>query len=135
MYSEKEAANDILRSVVDMFESIRDMEDINVWNDLSVMEYQNIILTSIQSHMLELPERIYRELELLFDTEISCIFGGDTGMDSLYESHIKEEYLEEIHESNNRKLDIMEIALDFLPYVEKRILGRLREIFKDYIPK
>lgn len=134
VYSEKEAANDILRSVVDVFEVIRE-QYLDFWRGYDVLTYENDMYSTLQRHMLELPEKTYMELVSFFDTEISCIFGGDSGIDTVFESHIKEEFAEEMYGSKDIELGDMEITFGFLPYLEKRILGRLREIFKDYIPK
>lgn len=134
VFSEREAANDILRSVVCMFYYIRtSMTDF--WTDQVLLEFQADIYKNIQSHMLELPEGIYKKLEEYKDTELECFFGGDSGIDTVFESYIKEQYLEEKYGTKDRELDSFEIGLEFIPYLEKRLLGGLREIFKEYIPK
>ena len=134
VYTEKEAANDIFRMVVNMLEAIRFVGDINFRYKPEVMIYQEKLHCILQKHMLELPEHVYRELDLFFHTEIRCIFVGDSGLETLYESHIKEEYVEERYGSKDIELNFAEIMFSFIPYLEKRILSRMREIFKEYIP-
>lgn len=133
VYSEKEAANDILRSVVSMFSYMRTSLD-RFYTEQMMLVFEDDIYSTLQKHMLEIPENTYNELEAYVDTEISCIFGGDTGLDTVFESHLKDEYSEEEYGYKKKDLNDCEIVFGFVPYLEKRILGRMRDIFKDYIP-
>lgn len=134
VYTEREAANDIFRSVSRIFYDMRnDMIDpFQVLNDFFS---PNELYYTLWSHMLELPEDIYLQLEEFFESEISPMFDGDSGFDDVFNSHICDEFKIEKYGSQDISLDSYTIFSEFYPYLEKRILGGLRNIFKRYLPK